>query len=71
VPEARTAAASFFLTSRRWAQVGQELLGQYPPGRPGRAARLDLLEDAGGLASGDALAGDQVAEYRACLLIFN
>jgi hypothetical protein len=48
-------------------QVGEELLGQDPAGRPGGAARLDLVEDPGGLACGDALAdaaGDQVAQYR-------
>ena len=38
------------------AQVGQELPGQYPAGCPGCAARFGLLEDAGGLAGGDALA---------------
>jgi hypothetical protein len=49
------------------AQVGQELLGQLPAGRPGSAARLHLVQDPGGLPGRDPLAdpaGDQLAQHR-------
>jgi hypothetical protein len=60
VPGAVTAAAGFFLVSRRRgiqaAQVRQELGGQLAASRRGRAGRRDLLPDAGSVSCSDLFA---------------
>ena len=70
MPDARTAAASFFLVSRIWASMrrrsSEELGGELAAGRGDGPGRRDRFQDAGGLSCGDLLgdaAGDQLAQH--------
>jgi hypothetical protein len=70
VPDARTAAASLFLVSRRLgvdaAQVVQEVGGELPAGDLNRSGRLGLLQDMSCLSCGYLLGdatGNQFAEH--------
>ena len=72
VPNALTAAASFFLVSRSWsvevAHVVEELGGELAAGQGDDTGRCDLRQEMSRLTCADLLgdhAGHQLAEHRA------
>ena len=71
VPDARTAAVSFFLVSRSWAsrrrRSSEELGGELAAGRVHGPGRRDRVQEPGGVSCGDLLgdaARDQLAQHR-------